>query len=110
SEVTTYADQLVLGRSIASPTGSWSMQVELPDHHRSAVYVLQAIAELESQLVSSGNVYVLFDETYPHLTAMSMEQGDGRKITVDPRAGVAHFPFVMAGHNTFMYEMNFNNW
>src|SRR5690606_30510462 len=39
---------------------------------------------------------------------MSMQQRDGRKITVDPRTGVAYFPFVTVS-GPFIYEMSFNN-
>lgn len=109
SKVDVYTDQLLLGRSIASPAGTWSMEVTLPDRGDRAVYVMEAIATAGADVLSSGIVSTIYDNAYPYLTEMSMEQRDGRKITVDPRDGVAYFPYVMVPGSPYLYELTFSD-
>lgn len=108
SMVDVYTDQLLLGRAKASPIGTWGMDVTLPDRGSRALYSLEAVATVGTQALSSGRITTVYDNTYPHLTQMRMGQRDGRVITIDPREGIAYFPYVFVQGQPFTYELQFS--
>ncbi|TLS51539.1 hypothetical protein FE782_13610 [Paenibacillus antri] len=101
SQVTIFADRETVGVAEASPGGFWGTTVSLPTKPESAiwrespVYGLQAKVAAEGGTLQSEIVRVSVDETHAVVEGVTMQQSDGRVVTLDPSKGVSKFPYVI---------------
>ncbi|WP_309119812.1 S-layer homology domain-containing protein [Paenibacillus sp.] len=101
SQVTIFADRETVGVAEASPGGFWGATVSLPSKPESAiwrespVYGLQAKVAAEGGTLQSETVRVSVDETHAVIESVTMQQSDGRVVTLDPSKGVSKFPYVI---------------
>lgn len=92
--VTIDADGEQIAQATATTGGLWQADVTLPDRGADYEHSVSASVGTGTSALFSPVRYVFMDPEYVTPTSMSMRQPDGRLVTVDPRGGVASFPYV----------------
>ncbi len=108
SSVVVYAGDRVVGASETTPAGRWSIKAEMTGETVNR-WQLIAVASLGDKSWSSAARTVDYDETNVEPIAFTLQQSDGRKITLDPRESEPRFPYVFAPGLPFTLTMKFNH-
>ena len=112
--VTVTETGALVAQATAGPGGSWSARLDLGSGHRpGAQRVLTASAVLAGQPVSLERSLVV-GSGKPQITQVSMYQEEGpgsprRKVSFDPRQGIAAFPFVYVPGQHTVVELTFDD-
>lgn len=86
-----------LGDATAGAGGLWRLSVTLPDLGNGETHELSAGVTLDGTELVSDPVQVMVDERYPILEQVEMSRPNGTRVTIDPQAGVARFPYIYGG-------------
>ncbi len=108
SSVVVYAGDRMIGASETTPAGRWSVKAEMNGETVNR-WQLIAVASLGDKSWSSAARTVEYDETAVEPIAFTLQQSDGRKITLDPRESEPRFPYVFAPGLPFTLTMQFNH-
>lgn len=114
-QVTIYADRETVGVAETSPGGFWEATVTLPAKpdaaiwRESPVYELQAKAPAGDAILQSDPVRVSVDASHAVVTNITMEQSDGRRVSLDPTKGVSKFPYVIVPGMPFYLDAEIQN-
>ncbi len=106
--VMIYDGSVLLGEIRSSDQGTWMLDVTLADTE-DAEHVLYAEIKQGNLTLQSDKATVTLDPNQLQLIEVSMEQSGGRKQVVDPRKGVAKFPYVYVPGKPFKFILKFNN-
>ncbi|MEK0316992.1 fibronectin type III domain-containing protein [Cohnella sp. 56] len=109
SAVSVYAGDRIVAAAQASPAGRWSANVDMEGEGKTAVWQMYASARTDSGSWDSGQTTVRYDVNVAEPIEFTMSQPDGRTITIDPREGVAKFPYVLAPGWPFYLTVKFNH-
>lgn len=110
SLVSVFEEQQLLGTTKVSPSGFWRIDVELKDSGNQAIHRLHAEAELgNGERITTPVQQVRFDRHAVRLQNVTLQQPDGRVISVDPAQGVARFPYVFVPFYGFVVTMEFDD-
>ncbi len=110
SSVTVFDNDTIIGETEALGNGFWQLNVTLPNVGDQSAHYLQAQAKTSTGvLLNSTQFLLIYDEFYPELNSVCMQQTDGRRICFDPSEGVAEFPYIVVPLVPFIFEMQFTN-
>ncbi|HYD09561.1 MAG TPA: hypothetical protein VEA78_05610, partial [Acidimicrobiales bacterium] len=114
--VDVLADGAVLGTVTASPGGFWRLATTLPDRHGAwdhSVWATAQATRLSTPIRSVARTVSVTDSkavlTKVTMSQFDPERPDGRKMSFDPRAGVARFPFVYVPGWEMEVEVEFDD-
>ncbi|MFC3803725.1 S-layer homology domain-containing protein [Cohnella sp. GCM10012308] len=109
SRVSVFAGDRIVGSAETSPAGRWSLTANMEGEGKTAAWTLQASARTDSGTWSSGQTTVSYDVNVAEPIEFTMSQPDGRTMVVDPRAGEATFPYVLAPGWPLHLTVKFNH-
>lgn len=111
SNVDIFDGNIYLGRATASAYGLWSLKVTLPDNGDPARHLLTAhiAGQGDDEPIISAPAEVVYDTKKPNIVNITMSQLYGRKVTFDPREGVARFPYIYSPIATFHFNIEFSD-
>ncbi|MDF2714277.1 MAG: hypothetical protein K0R28_1202 [Paenibacillus sp.] len=108
AEVTVYDGTEALGRTTASPLGTWNLPVALRDTEESK-HRVRAETEIAGNRISGEEAIVYYDPDDAGLDEVKMQQAGSRIQTFRPDDGVAVFPYVVVPGNSFTFTMKFRD-
>lgn len=109
SAVKVYDGNELLGSTMASGTGFWTLRVELPDLSDPGTHAIRAETESNGVKLQSPVSYVVYDTKKPRLLEMAMAQApEGKWVSMDVRQGVSSLPYTVVPGNPFQFELKFD--
>ncbi|MDF2713515.1 MAG: hypothetical protein K0R28_440 [Paenibacillus sp.] len=108
AEVTVYDGTEALGRTTASPLGTWNLPAELRNTEESK-HRIRAETEFAGNRISGDEAIVIYDPNDAGLDEVKMQQAGSRIQTFRPDDGVAVFPYVVEPGNPFTFTMKFRD-
>ncbi|MEK3885573.1 S-layer homology domain-containing protein [Paenibacillus sp. PL2-23] len=109
AEVSVYASGALLGHAKASQGGFWKLQVHVPNPQGEKVYIVHAEMEQNGTKLRSPAARVHYDPDRPVIEGLTIEQTDGRRISLDVSQGPVRFPYVVVPSSMFGFEVAFNH-
>lgn len=108
ADVTVYDGGAAIGRTTASPAGTWNVPVALVDNDRTKHRLQVGVRTGDVSMAGQQSV-VVYDPNDPGLDEVSMLQGDARRIDFRPDNGVAVFPYVVVPGRPFQFSLTFRD-
>ncbi|GLI08458.1 hypothetical protein YDYSG_44890 [Paenibacillus tyrfis] len=108
SLVRIYDGKLLLGQSLASPSGDWKRNIRLPGDTPQTNHALRAEATKLEQTWYGPPVFVRYDVNYPEPVELIIEH-NRTKYRLDPSLGVAQFPFIVKPGDPLAITLKFNH-
>jgi len=109
SKVFVFASGKLVGQAIASAGGYWKLDAKLPDPQGARTYAVHAETEWNGKQLRSAEARVDYDPEQPAIEQLTIQQEDGRRISLDVSKGPAKFPYVVVPGRLFFFEVKFNN-
>lgn len=108
SRVVVLEGARVLGETMATPGGFWSLKAELAGEGATAIHRIRAEAVKGERHYASDSAMIRYDEGHPEMMSFTMKQADGREVQLDPADGTGRFPYVYVPGLPFSFALNFN--
>jgi hypothetical protein len=107
AEVEVYDDNMPVGRAVVSTGGYWQLAAELPDFGSPATHRISARTRINGNTLYAPQRTIQYDSTSAALLEITMQQSNGRQISLDPGSGVALFPYVYVPGLPFEFTLRF---
>ncbi|MDD9271649.1 S-layer homology domain-containing protein [Paenibacillus sp. GCM10023248] len=115
-EVLIFANDELIGRTVATPGGLWFTRVTLPSMESPGIwsdsaqyYRVTAKSEIDGAYIQSEARQVTADRSLPAVTEVVLRQPDGREVTFDPSKGVSRFPYVVVPSKPLLLQVKLAN-
>lgn len=109
ANVAVYASGIPIGEAVAGPGGYWRLNASVPDPKGARVFELRAESELDGERLVAQGAAVQYDPDRPSLRTLTLEQSDGRRVSLDVSNGPVRFPYVVVPGRDFHFEATFNH-
>jgi uncharacterized repeat protein (TIGR02543 family) len=108
SKVQIYDKEVLLGEATATVEGFFTLPVTLPDTGNNRSHTLWARAAVAENTVLSESKSIKYNAYATLLTKMTMEQTDGRAVSINPSEGVATFPYLLVPGMPMTFTLEFD--
>jgi hypothetical protein len=109
STVEVTVDEVSAAMVVATPGGTWSATLDLPETRLRRSFLLQAHSTGPSGALETVPKTVDYDTTLPTLQRAVFRQPDGRVVEIDPTRGLARFPYVWYPLADIIIDLHFDN-